>query len=63
MTYSSEVHDKGDPFSKLLEQTLLERFITTDCTIERGPQIGTPFKVPSYLVHPLVVPSIRFQCI
>ena len=28
MTYSSEVHDKGDPFSKLLEQTLLEKFIS-----------------------------------
>ena len=30
---------------------------------QRGPQIGAPFKVPSYLLHPLVVPSIRFQCI
>ena len=28
---------------------------------QRGVQIGAPFKVPSYLVHPLVVPSIRFR--
>ena len=28
---------------------------------QRGPQTGAPFKVPSYLVHPLVVPSIRFR--
>ena len=28
---------------------------------QRGVQIGTPFKVPSYLAHPLVVPSIRFH--
>ena len=26
-----------------------------------GVQSGAPFKVPSYLVHPLVVPSIRFR--
>ena len=25
------------------------------------PQIGAPFNVPSYLVHPLEVPSIRFR--
>ena len=36
ITPSREVHDKGDPFSKLLEQTLLEKFIATDCTIESG---------------------------
>ena len=30
---------------------------------QRGVQIGPSFKVPSYLMHPLVVPSIRFQCI
>ena len=28
MTYSSEVHEKGDPFSKLLEKTLLEKLIS-----------------------------------
>ena len=28
---------------------------------QRRPQIGAPFKVPSYLTHPLVVPSIRFH--
>ena len=28
---------------------------------QRGPQIGAPFKVPSYLIHLLVVPSIRFH--
>ena len=26
---------------------------------QRGVQIGAPFKVPSYLVHPLVVPSVH----
>ena len=26
-----------------------------------GSKLGAPFKVPSYLVHPLVVPSIRFR--
>ena len=48
ITFLIEVHDKGDPFSKLY----LKSF-SSDCTIERGPQIGAPFKVP----------SIRFQCI
>ena len=28
---------------------------------QRGVQIGAPFKVPSYLAHPLVVPSLRFH--
>ena len=28
---------------------------------QRGPQFGGPFKVPSYLTHPLVVSSIRFH--
>ena len=28
---------------------------------QRGVQTGALFKVPSYLVHPLVVPSIRFH--
>ena len=28
---------------------------------QRGVQIGTPFKVPSYHTHPLVVPLIRFH--
>ena len=28
---------------------------------QRGVQIGASFKVPSYLVHPLVVASIRFN--
>ena len=36
MTYSSEVHDKGDPFSKLLEQTLLEKFISIVMFIING---------------------------
>ena len=40
---------------------LYSKSFTSDCTIERGPQIGAPFKLPSYLVHPLVVPSIRFR--
>ena len=40
---------------------LYSKSFTSDCTIERGPQIGAPFNVPSYLVHPLVVPSIRFH--
>ena len=56
MTYTSGVHDKGDLFSKLLEQTLLEKFITTDSKTfyirlyhrkrmrQRGPQIGASFK-------------------
>ena len=39
---------------------LYSKSFTSDCTIE-GPQIGAPFKVPSYLVHLLVVPSIRFR--
>ena len=36
MTYSSEVHDKGDPFSKLLEETLLEKFISIVMFIMNG---------------------------
>ena len=28
---------------------------------QRVVQIGAPFKVPSYLMYPLVVPSIRFR--
>ena len=40
---------------------LYSKSFTSDSTIERGPQIGAPFKVPFYLVHPLVVPSIRFH--
>ena len=28
----------------LLVNFKLEKFITTDCTIERGPQFGAPFK-------------------
>ena len=42
---------------------LYSKSFTSDCVIERGVQIGAPFKVPSYLAHSLVVPSIRFQCI
>ena len=40
---------------------LYSKSFTSDRIVERGPQIGAPFKVPYYLVHALVVPSIKFH--
>ena len=43
MTSSSEVHDKGDPLSKLLELTLLKKFISIVMFIINGTNARSAF--------------------